>query len=153
MQSGALQAQAERAKWLVPSQRRSTVECYWNPSGRVSIVRKFETVYILQVYRERQELEPSPSLPIWRQSMVCAWQVGYHVAKSWLGHRVRLPMPKTNQSAICLWVRPITEGEGKEILTWQSLYAWWSILYAVPHQMLLCNGIFRPPSPHRIWLL
>ena len=155
MQSGALQAQAECAKWLVVFRRRSTVESYWNPSGgQVSFVWKLVTVYTPQVYRERQQLEPSLSLPIWRQSMVCAWQVGYHVAKLWLGHRVRLQMSKTNQLAIRLWVRPITAEEGNEILTWRSLYAWSRILYAVPHRMLLCNGIFKPSGcPQRIWVL
>ncbi len=155
MQSGALQVQAKRAKWLVVFWRRSTVESYWNPSGgQVNFICKFVTVYTPQVYCEHQPLEPSLSLPIWRQSMVCAWQVGYHVAKLWLGHRVHLQMSKTNQSAIHLWVRPITAEEGREILTWRSLYAWSSILYMVPHRTLLCNGIFKPSEcPQCIWVL
>ena len=39
-------------------------------------------------------------------------------------------------------------------LTWRSLWAWSSILKAVPHQMLLCKGIFNSSGiPQRSWVL
>ena len=42
----------------------------------------------------------------------------------------------------------------KEWFTWWSLFAWSSILYTVPHRILLCSGIFKAlGNPQHIWVL